>query len=403
MRSASILSASLSALGGAEKVAVFLAVACRDSGMATTIWAERPVSAEQIEVRYAVDMDGIRIKTLPSSKALTTRGWRAAQLLVRDLRWARAMRRERPDLFINTQFRNVISGVGATNWNYVHFPHPLREHGNGALHRAAAEFILRVRSATLLRGRPWAKSFDRFFANSRFTAENIRTMWGAECEVIYPPCEMAPELSTDASMNHSIVSIGRFQLPGTGVPHKNHRALIEAFELLSQADPDAGWKLQLVGGLNESNPEEVHYFHDLQRQAQYLNISFHPNATHQELNTILANANIYWHAQGYGTDPATSPREQEHFGITVVDAMSAGCTPLVYDSGGPKEIVTPVSRALLWSTLPELAQRTRNLGDDTNLWRRLLTDSKKRAEDFSDSRFLDEISTAIRIATRGHP
>jgi len=30
----------------------------------------------------------------------------------------------------------------------------------------------------------------------------------------------------------------------------------------------------------------------------------------------------------------------EHFGITTVEAMAAGCVPLVYDSGGQAEIVS---------------------------------------------------------------
>jgi glycosyltransferase involved in cell wall biosynthesis len=33
--------------------------------------------------------------------------------------------------------------------------------------------------------------------------------------------------------------------------------------------------------------------------------------------------------------------EYEHFGISIVEAMSAGCLPVVPDSGGPREYVPP--------------------------------------------------------------
>ncbi|TMI31163.1 glycosyltransferase [Candidatus Bathyarchaeota archaeon] len=42
----------------------------------------------------------------------------------------------------------------------------------------------------------------------------------------------------------------------------------------------------------------------------------------------LARSKIYLHLM-----------RGEHFGITIVESMSAGCVPVVHDSGGPKEIV----------------------------------------------------------------
>ena len=44
---------------------------------------------------------------------------------------------------------------------------------------------------------------------------------------------------------------------------------------------------------------------------------------------------LFWHAAGLGEDPTTNPDRFEHFGISVVEAMSAGAVPMVYEHGGP--------------------------------------------------------------------
>jgi glycosyltransferase involved in cell wall biosynthesis len=52
------------------------------------------------------------------------------------------------------------------------------------------------------------------------------------------------------------------------------------------------------------------------------------NASKETYHGLLGEAKVYLHLT-----------ENEHFGIAVVEAMSAGCVPIVHDSGGPKEIV----------------------------------------------------------------
>src|SRR6266540_1694231 len=50
------------------------------------------------------------------------------------------------------------------------------------------------------------------------------------------------------------------------------------------------------------------------------------NPSRETYHEILGEAKVYLHLM-----------EGEHFGITIVEAMSAGCVPVVHDSGGPKE------------------------------------------------------------------
>ena len=60
-------------------------------------------------------------------------------------------------------------------------------------------------------------------------------------------------------------------------------------------------------------------------------------------------ASIYWHATGFGTSEQMQPSKQEHFGMSIVEAMSAGAVPIAFDAGGPRETVDPGANGYLWS------------------------------------------------------
>lgn len=57
------------------------------------------------------------------------------------------------------------------------------------------------------------------------------------------------------------------------------------------------------------------------------------------VQNALAEASSYWHAKGGGVNAALEREKCEHCGISIVEAISAGCVPVVYGEGGPKEIV----------------------------------------------------------------
>ena len=59
----------------------------------------------------------------------------------------------------------------------------------------------------------------------------------------------------------------------------------------------------------------------------------------ETLQTYYSKAKIYWHAAGFGEDLEKHPDRAEHFGMSTVEAMSAGCVPVVFAGGGQLEIV----------------------------------------------------------------
>jgi alpha-1,2-mannosyltransferase len=64
------------------------------------------------------------------------------------------------------------------------------------------------------------------------------------------------------------------------------------------------------------------------------------------LRGILLNSKVYFHCA-----------IDEHFGISVIEAMASGCVPIVHDSGGPKEIVPEKFR---YKTIDDATEKIRN-------------------------------------------
>jgi glycosyltransferase involved in cell wall biosynthesis len=68
----------------------------------------------------------------------------------------------------------------------------------------------------------------------------------------------------------------------------------------------------------------------------------------------------------------------EHFGISVVEAMSSGLIPLVYKQGGPAEILSQFPE-LIYDSIDDLVEKTLKLAElDLNVIRnRLIQESRK--------------------------
>ncbi len=87
-------------------------------------------------------------------------------------------------------------------------------------------------------------------------------------------------------------------------------------------------------------------------------IVIHINEKQEHLARLYNTARIYWHGAGYGVDENKYPEKTEHFGMSVVEAMSARCVPVVVDKGGLREIVHDDVDGFLWNTTDQLMEST---------------------------------------------
>lgn len=186
-------------------------------------------------------------------------------------------------------------------------------------------------------------------SNSPYTARWVREFWGRESVVLAPPVQ----LRRPGAKQPIILSVGRF-FPETGGHSKNQLRLVEAFRTACAQGLD-GWELHLVGGCAD---EHRGYVEQVRRAAVGLPVRFHVNARGLDLDRLYEGASVFWHAAGYGQDELEHPDRFEHFGIGVVEAMSAGAVPVVYVKGGPADIVQASDCGFVYSTLDEIASRT---------------------------------------------
>jgi glycosyltransferase involved in cell wall biosynthesis len=201
-------------------------------------------------------------------------------------------------------------------------------------------------------------AYHQIWANSRYTQGWIARRWGRTSGVLYPPVAVAQ--FAPAPKQHTILNVGRFF---TGLHNKGQLELVRAFAALCNAGL-RGWTLHLVGAIDTTQPAHLAYLDDVRAAAKGYPVEIATNVAQEQVRALYARSALYWHAAGLGANPEREPERCEHFGISVVEAMAAGCVPLVYACGGPSEIVGHGVHGFLWRTSDELRQQTQALAAD---------------------------------------
>jgi glycosyltransferase involved in cell wall biosynthesis len=191
----------------------------------------------------------------------------------------------------------------------------------------------------------------KFITHSEFTKTYLKKH-GIDSTVIYPSIEEEYVTKPTIEKKKQILGVGRF------FPHlhnKNHDKMIEAFLQLKKNKQFADWKLVLAGGLKD---EEKDYFEHLKAIiGDSPDIIMYANISHDDLLKLYHESSVYWHLAGLGVDDAQNPELVEHFGITPIEAMTAGCIVFSVAAGGPKEIVQDGKTGFLFTTIEELLQK----------------------------------------------
>jgi glycosyltransferase involved in cell wall biosynthesis len=206
---------------------------------------------------------------------------------------------------------------------------------------------------------------------SDFTRGFIEKKWGRQSMTVYPPCpvEAFSEFSRVQSRENLVLTVGRI------VPEKRLHLFVE----LARIVPNT--RFVAIGSVSD---ERSAYYEQLKRMAPE-NVSFVLSPL-RKARDLLGRAMAYVHCA-----------ENEHFGITIVEAMAAGCVPIVHDSGGPREIVNK-DVGFRWRDLATAARQIAMLSENDNLRRELSAGSSARAKQFRPEVFESKMANVLRMS-----
>lgn len=160
-----------------------------------------------------------------------------------------------------------------------------------------------------------SKVHGLILTNSKFSAETIKRHVGKKALVIYPPINIEKyiSLSKSTARKNIVVTIGRF------TPEKRYESVIKIAAKLPEV------KFVIIGAIpNKLSQRYFNKVKKIMKRENVRNVALKPNLPFKEKLKILSEAKVYLHTM-----------INEHFGISIVEAIASGLIPVVHKSGGP--------------------------------------------------------------------
>jgi alpha-1,2-mannosyltransferase len=265
------------------------------------------------------------------------------------------------DVIVSTNQPQYIPRTRKPTLQYCHFPHDPYYCSDSFLKRTyfalpSRSFHRRVEEVT------------KFIANSDFTRQAIFNRWGKSSLTIYPPCDLFQ--SYPGIRQDLVITVGRIS------PEKRFERMFEIARKIQWAP------FEITGTSNvEQIASSERYYNQLLADKPE-NTEVKMNVSRSVLRDEFARAKIYLHLM-----------ENEHFGISIVEAMSSGCVPVVHKSGGPLEIVTSEC-GYFWETAHQAAAQIADVLSNEDL-RKVRGKAAEGAKYFDARLFEERISRVV--------
>ncbi|HKG70356.1 MAG TPA: glycosyltransferase, partial [Nitrososphaeraceae archaeon] len=203
--------------------------------------------------------------------------------------------------------------------------------------------------------------------NSEYTRKAISNVFHIDAKILYPPVDVDTFQKIASKSNQKknmILVISRI------APDKQIENAIEVARLIRRRGIGKG--MIIAGNLHHY---DNNYYQQLKKMIATYDlsdcVSLQTNISFSKLVELMQLAKVYFH-----------PRIDEHFGISIVEAMASGLVPIVSDVGGHTEFVPPKYH---FHTLGHAVDLIASAFEATNSERRALSNSTAK---FSNSNYV---------------
>lgn len=359
----------MSALGGAERVCVHAMKGLVQDNHDICLLTD-PFDRSEVRRRFGISLPPVKIAELdgdwePNARFRSFVSYQnMLHSYFNDRRLKRFIEPDNYDLILGTKHPMYVLNSKRPTIQYCHYPW-------GFIAKSSAKFPT-IRRLYLVPVRAWIegklRSIDLFLANSEFTRKAIRRLWHQDSLTIYPPCDVSG-LKPSVNKKDVVLSVGRI------TEEKRYELMFGIARQLPTVD------FRILGGLAA---EKLPYYSTLLSEKPP-NVKILVDVSLASLKAELAEAKVYLHLM-----------ENEHFGISIVEAMASGCVPVVHESGGPIEIVNEDS-GYKWQVPNQAVLQIKTLLGNNNLFEAKSKAAARRAALF-DSRVFEE---RIREVVKG--
>ena len=152
-------------------------------------------------------------------------------------------------------------------------------------------------------------------SNSKYVQNSLEKIHGKKSSLLYPPLDLS-EFNGNLSKKSSLITVSRYS------PEKNLEFLIDVIKNLPINS--------IIIGNTKTKSNEIYYNllnSKIKKESHQSNILLLKNIPRKNLLTHLFESKVYFH---------TSP---ETFGLTIVEAISAGCIPIIPNNSAHMETV----------------------------------------------------------------
>jgi glycosyltransferase involved in cell wall biosynthesis len=208
--------------------------------------------------------------------------------------------------------------------------------------------------------------------NSEYSRKAIFETFGIDNAIVLsPPVDVDTFRNAAISSSSSCIEREDIVLVVSRIdPLKKVENAIKFAKLLKENKIGTGMKI--LGSLDVYYLDYYHYLKKMIEDFNLANyVTFEIDASFDKLLSFMRKSKVYFH-----------PRAQEHFGISIVEAMSAGLIPIVPSTGGQTEFVPSKYH---FHTLEQAAEIASSAFDIPDSERIVISDSVKR---FSTSNYI---------------